>query len=185
MASVEPAAAPAVDKNKRLSERFAEYDGYVKRAEELLATGDLQTAAAYCAIASHVATQNHCGIFWSPRAEKVLNEIGRRLEPEAPSRPRPTEIKRILQVCTQVSAVGGHTKMLCQWVRADKDQQRGELVLVLGPALQSDQLSERDRALARAQLEELPLSRAARVLAAHTGLKRQALYNYLEAVSSE
>ena len=28
--------------------------------------------------------------------------------------PRPTEIKRVLQVCTQVSAVGGHTKMFSQ-----------------------------------------------------------------------
>ncbi|WOA30563.1 16S rRNA (cytidine(1402)-2'-O)-methyltransferase [Alloalcanivorax xenomutans] len=79
----------------------------------------------------------------------------------------------------------GPVAEVLEWVRADKDQQRGELVLVLGPALQSDQLSERDRALARALLEELPLSRAARVLAAHTGLKRQALYNYLEAVNSE
>ncbi len=123
MALVEAPAGPPTDKNKRLTERFAEYDGYVKQAEALLAEGDPQTAAAYCAIASHVATQNHCGIFWAPRLEKVLNSIGRQLEPEAPVRPRPSEIKRILQVCTQVSAVGGHTKMLCQWVRADKDRE--------------------------------------------------------------
>ncbi len=124
MASVEATAAPSLtDKDRRLAERFAEYEIYVEKAQHFLAQGDLQTAAAYCAIASHVATQNHCGIFWSPRAEKVLNQIGRRLEPDAPARPRPTEIKRILQVCTQVSAVGGHTKMLCQWVRADKDRE--------------------------------------------------------------
>lgn len=74
----------------------------------------------------------------------------------------------------------GSVAELLHWVRGDADQQRGELVLVLGPATQSDELSERDRALARALLEELPLSRAARVLAAHTGLKRQDLYAYLE-----
>ena len=122
--SVEAPPAPAMtDKARRLANNFAEYESYVLKAQEYLDQGDLQTAAAYCAIASHVATQNHCGIFWSPRAEKVLNEIGRRLEPPGPARPRPKEIKRILQVCTQVSAVGGHTKMLCQWVRADKDRE--------------------------------------------------------------
>ncbi len=69
---------------------------------------------------------------------------------------------------------------ILDWVRNDSDQQRGELVLVLAPAAESQQLGERDRALAQALLEELPLSRAARILAAHTGLKRQQLYAYLE-----
>jgi hypothetical protein len=53
----------------------------------------------------------------------VLNEIGRRIEPRMPVRWRPAAFKRILQVCTQVSAVGGHTKMLCQWVKADRDRE--------------------------------------------------------------
>lgn len=71
---------------------------------------------------------------------------------------------------------------ILEWVRSDADQQRGELVLILSPAAQSDELSERDRALARTLLEELPLSRAARILAAHTGRKRQSLYAYLESL---
>ncbi|MCH2557275.1 MAG: 16S rRNA (cytidine(1402)-2'-O)-methyltransferase [Alcanivorax sp.] len=74
----------------------------------------------------------------------------------------------------------GPVAEILEWVSADKDQRRGELVLVLGPAARGEALDERDRALARALLEELPLSRAARILAAHTGLKRQALYAYLE-----
>ncbi len=78
----------------------------------------------------------------------------------------------------------GPVAELLQWVRGDKDQRRGELVLVLSPAPRGEQLSEQDRALAKALLAELPVSRAARVLAAHTGLKRQDLYNYLEAIDS-
>ncbi|WP_101674537.1 16S rRNA (cytidine(1402)-2'-O)-methyltransferase [Alloalcanivorax mobilis] len=69
---------------------------------------------------------------------------------------------------------------LLEWVRGDSDQQRGELVLVLSPAARGSELSDQDQALARALLQELPLSRAARILAGHTGLKRQALYGYLE-----
>jgi 16S rRNA (cytidine1402-2'-O)-methyltransferase len=78
----------------------------------------------------------------------------------------------------------GPVAELLEWVRGDKDQRRGELVLVLSPAPRGEQLSEQDRALAKALLAELPVSRAARVLAAHTGLKRQDLYNYLEAIDS-
>ena len=78
----------------------------------------------------------------------------------------------------------GPVAELLEWVRGDKDQRRGELVLVLSPAARGKQLSEQDRALAKALLAELPVSRAARVLAAHTGLKRQELYNYLEGVNS-
>ncbi|HAD47101.1 MAG TPA: rRNA (cytidine-2'-O-)-methyltransferase, partial [Alcanivorax sp.] len=43
------------------------------------------------------------------------------------------------------------------WVRGDKDQRRGELVLVLSPAARGEQLSEQDRALAKALLAELPV----------------------------
>ena len=78
----------------------------------------------------------------------------------------------------------GPVSELLEWVRDDKDQRRGELVLVLSPAARGEQLSEQDRALAKALLAELPVSRAARVLAAHTGLKRQDLYTYLEEVNS-
>ena len=107
----------------RIRKNFAEFNAYVNRARGYLAKGELAAAAAHCAIASHIATQNHCGVFWSPRCEKILSEIGHRIQPNAPVRPRPTEFKRILQVCTQVSAVGGHTKMLCQWVKADSGRQ--------------------------------------------------------------
>ncbi len=78
----------------------------------------------------------------------------------------------------------GPVAELLEWVRGDKDQRRGELVLVLSPAPRGEQLSEQDRALAKALLAELPVSRAARILAAHTGLKRQDLYAYLEEVNS-
>jgi hypothetical protein len=107
----------------RIQKSFDEYEQFVANAQTYLAQGKLAAATAHCSIAAHIATQNHAGIFWSPRLEKVLNEVGRRIQSKAPERPRPTEFRRILQVCTQVSAVGGHTKMLCQWVKADTTRQ--------------------------------------------------------------
>ncbi|MFO1017849.1 MAG: hypothetical protein U1E03_09650 [Hyphomonadaceae bacterium] len=124
MASLELTEQPAMTmQEERLARNFAEFEHYVLRAQGYLAQGELATAAAHCAIASHIATQNHCGIFWSPRLEKVLTDIGRAVPTPWPARKRPTEFNRILEVCTQVSAVGGHTKMLCQWVKADAERQ--------------------------------------------------------------
>lgn len=114
------AAAGRTPNEQRLARNFAEFEHYLQRARGYLERGELATAAAHCAIASHVATQNHAGIFWSPRAEKILNTIGRMRETRTADAPVKTEFRRILQVATQVSAVGGHTKLLCQWVREDK-----------------------------------------------------------------
>lgn len=116
-----PAGEGSPEKSARIQKHFDEFEHYVSRAEGYLAEGELEAAAAHCAIASHLATRAHAGIFWSPRAEAILNEIGRRIpDPDAKdARPRTTEFKRILQVCTQVHKVGGHSKMLCQWVNAD------------------------------------------------------------------
>ena len=66
------------------------------------------------------------------------------------------------------------------WVASDSDQQRGEIVLVLAGADAQAQGEAEMLPLARALLEELPASRAARVIAAATGRKRQEVYAWLE-----
>ena len=74
----------------------------------------------------------------------------------------------------------GSVADICDWVSSDRNQQRGELVLVLSPAAQTADWSEQDQALAKSLLAELPVSRVAKIMAAHTGLKRQAVYALLE-----
>ena len=74
---------------------------------------------------------------------------------------------------------------ICDWVASDRNQQRGELVLVLSPAAQTADWSEQDQALAKSLLAELPVSRVAKIMAAHTGLKRQAVYTLLEGMGKE
>lgn len=77
----------------------------------------------------------------------------------------------------------GPVAELCDWVASDSNQQRGELVLILSPAEQAAGWSDRDQALAKLLLAELPASRAAKILAAHTGMKRQEVYALLEAMN--
>ena len=74
---------------------------------------------------------------------------------------------------------------ICDWVASDRNQQRGELVLVLSPAVQTADWSDQDQALAKSLLAELPVSRVAKIMAAHTGLKRQAVYALLEGMGKE
>lgn len=78
----------------------------------------------------------------------------------------------------------GPVAELCDWVASDSNQQRGELVLILSPAEQAAGWSDRDQALAKLLLAELPASRAAKILAAHTGMKRQEVYALLEAMNN-
>jgi hypothetical protein len=114
----------ARQKTAAIKASFDEFDSFVVRAEDYLKRGELETAAAYCAIAANVATRTHAGVFASPRIEAVLSEIGRRAPgPDAGPRPRPKEIKRILHVTTQANQVGGHTKMLCLWAEADSTRE--------------------------------------------------------------
>lgn len=77
----------------------------------------------------------------------------------------------------------GSVAELCDWVAGDSNQQRGELVLILSPAEQAAGWNDRDQALAKLLLAELPASRAAKILAAHTGMKRQEVYALLEAMN--
>lgn len=78
----------------------------------------------------------------------------------------------------------GSVAEIKQWVASDDNQQRGEIVVVLSPFESSvEQLQQGDQRLARLLLKEMPISRVAKVMAAHTGLKRQDIYASLEAFS--
>lgn len=113
---------PRAMQEARLARNFAEYEYYVERAYKHMRQGEPESAAAHAAIASHIAVQNHAGIFWSPRLEKLLQEIGRSLPYDEPL-PRKTEIRRILHVGTQAAVVGGLTKLILEWVKADKTRE--------------------------------------------------------------
>ena len=65
-------------------------------------------------------------------------------------------------------------------VREDSDQQRGEMVLLVAPAAAQQETDQQLEKLGRLLLEELPLSRAARVLAGWSGRKRNDVYRLLE-----
>jgi hypothetical protein len=80
-------------------------------------------------MAACIATDTHCGVFASPRLERLLSRIGRGIRGgvKAPFH-RATEVARVLHVSTQVFPIGGHTRMIRRWIESDAGR-RHTLVL--------------------------------------------------------
>lgn len=69
---------------------------------------------------------------------------------------------------------------LCAFVADDANQRRGEIVLVVaGDSKPHDELDEATAALLRRLAQELPAKRAAAIVAEHSGLRKNRLYDYL------
>jgi hypothetical protein len=130
-------AAAAPSASERLLSNFARFEAEVDRAASAYAKGELEMAAFYAATASTIATHTHCGIFSSPRLEAILNAIGRQVAPgdKTATRSRTGAIKKVLHVGSELSAVGGLTRMISRWMDADSErnsslvltQHRGEV----------------------------------------------------------
>jgi glycosyltransferase involved in cell wall biosynthesis len=110
--------------SERILSNFARFDAEVKLAESAYAKGELEMAAFYAATAATIATHTHCGVFSSPRLEGILNAIGRQIAPgDKGGKPRERgAFKRVLHVGSELSSVGGLTRMISRWITADGDR---------------------------------------------------------------
>lgn len=76
---------------------------------------------------------------------------------------------------------------LCEWVREDANQSRGEIVLLLSPA-RTESGAGIDPALGellRGMAEHMPARQAAKLLSAYSGVRSRQLYDYLLAHRQE
>ena len=132
--------------SQRILANFARFKAEVDLAAGAYAKGELEMAAFYAATASTIATHTHCGIFSSPRLEAILNAIGRQIAPgdKAAKRSRTGAFKKVLHVGSELSSVGGLTRMISRWIDADSErtssvvltQHRGEVPGHLTDAIQ-------------------------------------------------
>ena len=110
---------------ERIAANFAAFEQRVRQAQDHYARGNREAAAVDAALAAHVATGTHCGIFWSPRLERLLNAIGRQLDDDVTSTSgrQPTQrYQNVLHVCTEVHQSGGLTNMISRWIKADRSR---------------------------------------------------------------
>jgi glycosyltransferase involved in cell wall biosynthesis len=116
------AAAEQPTSTARLKANFDWFAREADASEAHLQRGHLEEAALAAAIAATFAAKKHCGIFASERLERVLRAISQTLPDRAPifQRARSAkEVGRILHIATDLSPVGGLTRLISRWVNTD------------------------------------------------------------------
>ena len=75
---------------------------------------------------------------------------------------------------------GGSLESIVEWVAADSNQQRGEIVLLVHGATKPEnaEISAEQERIMRVLLEDLPVKQAATIGAKITGLKKNFLYQW-------
>ncbi|MGD9570708.1 MAG: glycosyltransferase [Thermoleophilia bacterium] len=84
----------------------------------LVADGDVAMAAAWAQIAGDHAWHSPTGAVASPVIDAALRSVGVVVCPRAP-REREPGPERVLHVATEVSGVGGHSRMARRWIERD------------------------------------------------------------------
>jgi glycosyltransferase involved in cell wall biosynthesis len=110
----------------RLKANFAQFESEVAKAEAHLKAGRFEDAALSVTLASAHATQKHCGVFASERVERILRAISDTLPDRAAALPRKKDLKdvrRILHVATELTTVGGLTRMMTRWINTDASRE--------------------------------------------------------------
>ena len=107
--------------SKRIIENFSLFDHEVRLAETAYAKGEFEIAAFYASTAATIATHKHCGIFVSPRLEAMLSAIGGRIVSQKRKfrAEQNRKIKNVLHVGSELSSVGGLTRMISRWIDTD------------------------------------------------------------------
>jgi glycosyltransferase involved in cell wall biosynthesis len=106
-------------------DNFNRFQARVSQAESFLDQGNLELAAFQTMLAATIATHAHCGIFASKRLELVIRKISEKLvfqDRPVPRKTRATDVKRVLHIASEVSKVGGLSRMISRWISADPDR---------------------------------------------------------------
>jgi hypothetical protein len=112
---------------KLLKRNESLYSSLVRTAQSYYAKGEFEKTLEWIAIAAMFAWENHLGKFTDGALENMALEIGKRLNelPRAkqsivlPHTKTPDDArKRVLHVATTVYAVGGHTRLIRNWIKS-------------------------------------------------------------------
>jgi len=109
------------DEVKAIRANFAAFERQLDTAYDYYARGKLEAAAVSAAWAADIAIGSHSGLFMSPRLERLLIDIGRRVKAGQPDKAylRKKSFNKVLHVTTRLLPVGGHSLMLRRWIESD------------------------------------------------------------------
>lgn len=112
---------------KLLKRNHSLYTALIGVAQSAYKKGEYDKALEWISIAAMFAWENHPGIFTDGALENIALEIGKKLDSlpgedyisfEPPILSSNKSKKRVLHVATTVYAVGGHTRLIRNWIKS-------------------------------------------------------------------
>jgi hypothetical protein len=119
-----------------MAQRRQAFEQILDRGERHAAAGRLELAARHAQVAARYAHMDHCGLFASPRLERLAIDIGARaVRDNSPVRAAisPADVSSILHVFTLAHAGGGMPRSASRWMRLDASRRHSIAVVDAGP----------------------------------------------------
>lgn len=105
----------------RIQDHLRLFEGLTENARSCLKKGEVEACAAWVQLAAHYAWFHPTGFLASERLETMLAQIagihcpGQSAVPERPFK----SPQRVLHVLSEAYGIGGHTRLVWRWIRAD------------------------------------------------------------------
>jgi hypothetical protein len=105
----------------KVSRNSKYYKEILKISEYYVKISDIEAAINIASLAASFSASNYCGFYSDNKIETLLNNIGKKILPitERVSQHKAGAKQRILHYATMLLNVGGHTRLLDNWVKAD------------------------------------------------------------------
>jgi glycosyltransferase involved in cell wall biosynthesis len=109
---------------RRLRDNADRFSYLLKIAKDRFEKGRYASAAIFAESAALAAAIGHAGFFASSELERLLVDIGKRAirRPSLSRRHFSRKLRNVLHVATGLAAVGGHTRMIWNWIQEDQDR---------------------------------------------------------------
>lgn len=106
----------------KLHDANEKYSQLLTLAEECLAAGKPASAVRLAEIAARFAFPGQVGLFASPRLERLLCELGRRIpdDHEASARRKLGDRRQVVHVMTYAKPLGGDSRFVWRWIQQDQ-----------------------------------------------------------------
>lgn len=105
--------------SEKIRGNYIQFNDLLVLAEKFLTANDPAAAAGIAQIAARLAFTSHCGLFASPRLERLLHALSRRIP--STSEFHSDCVFDVLHVLTYARPVGGDTRFVWRWIQQDSN----------------------------------------------------------------
>ena len=117
--------------DKEIEKNYLIYNELLEKSERYIRQGKYIEACLNCQLAAHFLWYNHAGIFVSNRLERILIDIGSKIQGEDSVSDESGVSEGESHVChviTQANSIGGHTRLLCNWIEFDNTRKHSVII---------------------------------------------------------